>query len=240
MEDCPHQVVLTRADRLCSSESLFQKEVNHLRQTFYENGYPYWFFDQQFRKYQRHQELPTEEIPPTAGSDNADGNSDKESRSERIWCKVPYIGRPSLLFGKRIKNLFRDIITNIRVVYTTSKVKDYFNNKDVTPKSFLSKVVYEFTCLHDADIKYVGFTNRKIAQRAQEHLRTGTTAISDHIANCNACANNANLDNFKILKKCRNNNDSKIFEALIIKKNTPVLNKALIKPGFTWTLQVFN
>ena len=99
--------------------------------------------------------------------------------------------------------------------------------------------MYEYTCLRDADIKYVGFTNRKITHRAHEHLRTGTTAISDHIANCNACANGASLDNFKILKKCRNVYDSKIFEALIIKKNTPTLNKALVKPGATWTLGVF-
>ena len=85
---------------------------------------------------------------------------------------------------------------NIRVVYTTSKVKDYFNNKDVTAKSFLSKVVYEFSCLRDAEIKYVDYTNRNMLHRAHEHLRTGTTAISEHISNCNECANGASIDNF--------------------------------------------
>ena len=100
-------------------------------------------------------------------------------------------------------------------------------------------MVYEFSCLRDAEIKYVDYTNRNMLHRAHEHLRTGTTAISEHISNCNECANGASIDNFKILKKCRNQNDSRILDALLIKKNAPILNKALVKPGFTWTLKVF-
>ena len=227
---------LTRADRLCSNETLYQNEVEHLRSLFYNNGYPYWFFDAELSKYQRHS--TTEDL---TNSYVGDGDSvDKKETNKRVWCKIPYIGRPSLQFGKRIKALFNGVIDNVKVVYTTTKVKDYFSNKDITPKPFLSQVVYQFTCLRDAGIKYVGFTNRKIIHRTHEHLRTGTTAIGDHISNCSTCANGASFDNFTILKKCRNLTDSKIFEALLIKKTCPKLNINLKKPGATWTLKVFN
>ena len=111
--------------------------------------------------------------------------------------------------------------------------------KDRTPKPFLSNVVYMFTCLRDSSIKYIGFTNRTIKTRVHEHLRTGTTAISDHLTICKDCENGATIDNFEILKHCRNEHDTRIFEALMIKKKNPSLNVNLKKPGFTWTLRVF-
>ena len=95
----------------------------------------------------------------------------------------------------------KNIQYNLKVVFTTAKVKDYFVNKDTTPKPFLSQVVYQFTCQRDADTKYVGFTNRKLKQRVHEHLRTGTTAIGDHLTICDVCGNNASINDFVILKK---------------------------------------
>ena len=87
-----------------------------------------------------------------------------------------------------------------------------------------------FTCLRDSSIKYIGLTNRTIKTRAHEHLRTGTTAISDHLTICKDCENGATIDNFEILKHCRNEHDTRIFEALMIKKKNPSLNVSLKKP----------
>ena len=240
---------ITRADRLCSHETLYQKEVEQLRTMFYNNGYPLWFFEKELSKYRRDKVVNNNDVIQTPNTDGVSisgtatdksGGANEKMTENRIWCKIPYVGRPSLHFGKRIKALFRGIMDNIKIVYTTAKVRDYFSNKDITPKPFLSQVVYQFTCLRDADTKYVGFTNRKLQHRAHEHLRTGTTAIGDHISSCNECANGASLDNFNILKKCRNATDSKIFEALLIKKINPSLNISLKKPGATWTLKVFH
>ena len=231
---------ITRADRLCSDESLYQNELNHLRNQFYDNGYPHWFFDKEVDKYK--QKIVDATIGDAVVVKDNDGDGEREDKTtdQQIWCKISYIGKPSLDFQKKLKALFKGVLNNFKVVFTTAKVKDYFVNKDVTPKPFLSQVVYQFTCLRDADTKYVGFTSRKLKQRAHEHLRTGTTAVGDHIANCKVCANGASIDEFKILKKCKNATDCKIFEALIIKRTRPKLNINLIKPGATWTLKVFN
>ena len=106
--------------------------------------------------------------------------------------------------------------------------------------NFLSKVVYQFQCPGDPEIKYVGFTNRTISERVREHTRPGT-AVFDHISTCTACQDEGiTIKNFRILKKCRYKTDTAIHEALIIKKFRPVLNHNLKKPGWTWCLQLFN
>ena len=158
-----------------------------------------------------------------------------------MYVEVPYIGKSSVLFGKRIKKIVNEVVDcEIRVVYTTNKVRDTFVIKDRTPKPALSKVVYQFECPRDSDTKYVGFTNRTLRERVNEHLRPGT-AVFDHISACEDCQKyGITINNFKILKQCRSKMDTAIQEALLIKKLNPVLNHNLKKPGKTWTLQLFN
>ena len=151
------------------------------------------------------------------------------------------IGKRSTMFGKGIQRLLCNVLDNeVVVVYTSNKVKDHFVIKDKTPKPTLSKVVYQFQCPGDPEIKYVGFTNRTISERVREHTRPGT-AVFDHISTCTACQDEGiTIKNFRILKKCRYKTDTAIHEALIIKKFRPVLNHNLKKPGWTWCLQLFN
>ena len=40
------------------------------------------------------------------------------------------------------------------------------------------------------------------------------------------------IDNFKILRKCRSKADTPIFEAILIRKFNPSLNRQLVKPGW--------
>ena len=164
----------------------------------------------------------------------------KESQ-KKVYMKVPYIGKPSILFGKQIKALLKNVIDReIQVVYTTMKVKDHFTIKDKSPKHCRSQVVYLFQCPGDPANQYVGYTNRTLRERVSEHLRPGT-AVHDHIATCDSCLNKGvTIADFSVLKQCRNKNDTAIHEALWIKKLNPVLNRNLKKPGWTFNLQVFN
>ena len=125
-------------------------------------------------------------------------------------------------------------------VYTTTKVKDHFQLKDALEKPLLSNVVYSFKCLGDPGIQYIGYTNRSLKERASEHLRGGTR-ISDHIAQCKACnSTKVTHEHFTVLKKCRSKWDTAVYEAIYIKRFNPVLNKQLVKPGYTHHLQIFN
>ena len=101
-------------------------------------------------------------------------------------------------------------------------------------------MVYEYKCSYDKSIQYIGFTSRPLVERIKEHLK-GKTAVSDHISNCNVCKNEKiTVNNFGILKECRNKFETLISEALLIKRYNPILNKQLTKPGITHTLRIFD
>ena len=48
-----------------------------------------------------------------------------------------------------------------------------------------------------------------------------------------------NLDSFDVLKNCKSDLESKIFEAIYIKKEMPKLNKNLFNSGSLYTLKVY-
>ena len=155
--------------------------------------------------------------------------------------KIPYVGKISILFAKRIRRLLQTADDNIRVVFKTTKVLESFQLKDPVPKEMTSRVVYEFRCRGDPDITYVGFTNRTLKERVKEHV-SGTTSVSDHIGQCTVCETEGiTIEDFKILKRCRNKWDTSVHEALLIMEKNPVLNRQLIKPGGKqFTLRIFD
>ena len=168
-------------------------------------------------------------------------NAKDEEKTTKLMLKVPFIGKPSIMFARRIRNLMKRMKENqIRIIYETSKIQQFIERKDVPPKEILSRVVYEFKCSSDSNANYIGYTNRTLKERVKEHL-SGNTAVSDHISVCKTCsARRITIDDFEVLKSCRSKRDTAIYEALLIKKLKPGLNHQLVKPGYTWHLQVFN
>ena len=58
---------------------------------------------------------------------------------------IPYIGLPSVIFSKKIKELFKKYYgIDIRVVFTSFKVKNYFSLKCCTQLPLLANVVYKY------------------------------------------------------------------------------------------------
>lgn len=214
---------LYRARTVCSNQSALDDEVDKLREMFHKNGYPKPFFDRITNEYFR-----------------SDDQEKEVTDTPHLLLKVPYVGRPTLLFSKRIKHLVRSKLQeDLRITYRTEKVGDHFMLKDHTPKAILSKVVYSFQCPSDLGTQYIGFTTRTLQERINEHRR-GDTAIAEHTEHCKNCTiDTINLDNFTILKKCRTNLEARIFEAIFINRKNPSLNVQLVKPGITHTLLVF-
>ena len=88
---------------------------------------------------------------------------------------------------------------------------------------------------------HIGMTTRHLVTRIQEHLHSTTnkTAISEHLKLCESCKKDSNVKSFKIIKKCSNEYETKIHEALQIKKINPKLNKQLYANGSSFLLNVF-
>ncbi|MEC8566719.1 MAG: GIY-YIG nuclease family protein, partial [Pseudomonadota bacterium] len=169
-------------------------------------------------------------------------NDERLSENEKKpIVKIPFVGKPSILFAKRLKKLLmKENFPEVQPIYETTKIQDSFKLKDDQPKEILSNIVYDFTCSGDPSIHYVGHTSRSLRERFHEHIRGGT-AISDHISVCDACGKKGvTLDNFQVIQRCRTKAESLIHEALFIKQENPSLNRQLVKIAHTFHLQVFN
>ena len=124
--------------------------------------------------------------------------------------------------------------------FTTSKVGNYFSNKNKTPHELKSNVVNDYKCSKDKSIKCIEYTSRPQIERVKEYLK-GKSVVSDHIYNFNICKNErTTVNNFSILKECTNKLEALISEAILIKRYYPILKKQLTKPGITHKLIIFD
>ena len=175
--------------------------------------------------------------------DDADIDSVKDEIDMRYLLRIPYVGNISHDFKSNIVKLFYDELrVDVIPVFNTVKVSSYFTLKSQTPKQLIANVVYKFTCLCDTNLSYIGKTKRHLAVRSLEHLEFGKdepkSEVKVHLRSCKMCQS-CNIDNFEILKKCKNDHETKICEAMFIKSENPKLNKNLFNKGSFYTLKVY-
>ena len=128
--------------------------------------------------------------------------------------------------------------SDLKIVFTSFKVKNYFSLKSRAPLTLLANVVYRFSCMRDANITYIGKTMRHLATRIKEH-GTSSSAIKDHLLSCETCNSNYSVDSFSIVDTGRNDYQTTIKEALHIKYRKPILNKHLYTQGSSFVLNIF-
>ena len=105
----------------------------------------------------------------------------------------------------------------------------------------MSNVVYEFNCSCDADLSYIGMTTHHLSVRIREHLHSKVrSAVGKHIDNCHVCKEKTvGVNDFKIMRVCSSEYNTKIQEALLIKKCNPKLNSQLYANNWSFLLNVF-
>ena len=169
---------MNRARIKALTPKIYEKEITNLKEKFFKNGYPI--------------KLVNDVIDRSINL-NKDCTKKKLSSSDfKNIVKIPYIGKASNEYKKKLEKLLINYIEDFKVIFTTTKVSNYFSNKDKTPHELKSNVVYEYKCSYDESIQYIG---------VKEHLK-GKTAVSDHISNCNICKKEKlTVNNFGILKE---------------------------------------
>ena len=162
----------------------------------------------------------------------------KEHRVETIFF-IPCIGLPSIIFSRKLKELLKKYYCiDIRIVFTSFKVKNYFSLKCHTPLPLLANVVYKFKCLRDANNIYIAKTIRHLATRIKEH-GTSTSAVFNHLSSCETCKSNFSCNSFLIIDSGKNDLEITVKEALHIKFKKPTINRQLFTQGSSFVLNVF-
>ena len=95
----------------------------------------------------------------------------------------------------------------------------------------------------DSGNSNIGKTKRHLVTRMNEHVtpkESNKSEIKEHIFDCHTCKNsNITVDNFNILKPCKDDYITRISEALLIKKYRPKMNKQMFTKGQSYLLRVF-
>ena len=227
--------LLHRAKMICSSTAMFYSEVSNLREMFIANTYPVKFTDNVINVFYRKSEASNETDPSVSDED----------QPPYILLRVPYFGKCSVKFARNLtKIICNNFNVQVRVVYSTFKVKSYFRLKSSSPLYLSSNVVYHYKCMNDScSDSYVGYTTRHLFERCNEHLNIQTNTqseIKDHIRQCNACQCLCpDYTDFEILRRCRNTTDCKFFEAFAIKRLQPTLNKQMFANGASKILHIW-
>ena len=89
----------------------------------------------------------------------------------KFFFKIPYVGHFSVTAQRSIRKLANRLCKpiDLRLVFTTFKVRNLFNLKDAVPEGLRTRVVYKFSCA-SCNACYVGETSRHFSTRVRDHL----------------------------------------------------------------------
>ena len=198
---------------------------------FQENGYSKSYFDKICKKFLTEQDAKEKTIPDTF-------------EKETYCFTIPNLESESRRFINNLAKIIKNKIDgNIILVYKSFKIGRYFQLKSNAPLVLSLNVVYKFKCSCDMNVTYYGMSTRHLITRVREHLNFNSiqrSAIKDRILSCGICSDvQHGLKSFTVIKKYQSEFHTKIQKALLIKKDTPKLNRQLYVKGKSFLLQVF-
>ena len=142
-----------------------------------------------------------------------------------------------------IRNIIYNNVTskngeNVKLIiyYKSKKIRDWIIKNNVSVKSTklkLSNVVYKFVCKSgdcetcNPEVSYVGQTQTQLTRRITMHLGSMSSAIVQHFINVHDRKPKRSevVENTEIIKRYTDSLRLIIGEALIIRKEKPLLNR---------------
>ena len=139
--------------------------------------------------------------------------------------KFPYIGSLSHHIENKLLKLCKEFCKenfNIKLVFNSFKIKNYFAYKDPIPNDLKSFLVYKLTCA-SCSSSYNGETF--VETRFEEHIKKDNNSHSfNHLHSTATCFDSNNFLSFKIIDKVNSEFGLKVKETMHINCGRPNLN----------------
>ena len=159
---------------------------------------------------------------------HSSNNSKPATDTSTIYFKLPFL-KLSNFTQHKVRMLAKKYCNNlnIKLEFSSFKIKKLLAVKDRVNKSLRSCVVYKLTCAGCNSV-YIGETSRHLSKRVREHLFTDKNSHTfKHLKNSNPSKNHCSESCFKVLDSASTYHNLKIKEALHIIWKRPNLNKQL-------------
>ena len=168
-----------------------------------------------------------------------------------VAVKLPFIGKPSVDYGKRIVAAVSRCYTSVKLTpIFTSRTVPIRPVKDVVPTLALSNVIYFYEC--HCGSGYVGKTTQILLKRIEGHVppifrstsgrkckipARHSSAIGQHLVENPECARKYNDAKFSILARGRSDYHLAVLEAIFILARRPILCR---QKKFVLALKLFH
>ena len=147
-----------------------------------------------------------------------------KDKSDSPYFKLPYIGNLSHHIKIKLCKEFCKENFNIKPIFNSFKIKNYFTYKDPIPNDLKSFLVYKFTCT-SCSCSYVCETCHHFKIRIEEQIKKDNKShIFEHLHSSETCFDLYDSFCFKITDMVNSKFDLKIKEALHINWRKPNLN----------------
>ena len=199
--------------KICNNWNSFHNDIENIKSNLIKNAYPPFLIDNVIKKYLDYK-----------FSSNQDQLKDE---SAVYYFKLPYTGNLSDDIKNKLSKLCKGFCKenfNIKLVFNSFNIMNYFSYKYPIPKDLKPFLVYKFTCT-SCSSSYIGKTCRHFKTRIEQNIKKDNKShIFKHPHSTATCCDSYNSFCFKIIDKANSKFDLKIKEALHINWRKPNLN----------------
>ena len=195
--------LIDRLFKICNNWNSFHNDIENIKFNLIKNEYPPFLMDKVIKKY--------------LDCNFSSNQNQLKVKSDVHYFKLPYIGNLSHHIKNKLSKLCKEFCKenfNIKLVFNSFKIKNYFTYKDPIPNNLKSFLVYKFTWA-SCRSSYIGETCRHFKTRIEEHIKKDNKShIFEHLHSFETCFDTYNSLCFKIIDKANSKFDLKIKEAL--------------------------
>ena len=140
--------MVDRSFKSCNNWNSFHNDIECIKSNLIKNAYPPFLIDKVIKRYLNHKF-------------SSDQNQSKNTFDVHYF-KLPYIGNLSHHIKNKLLKLCKEFCKenmNIKLVFSSFKIKNYFSYKNPIPDNLKSLLVYKFTCASSSS-SYIGETCR--------------------------------------------------------------------------------
>ena len=185
-------------------------DIENIKSNLIKNAYPPFLIDIIIKKYLDYK--------------SSSNQTQLKDTPDVHYFKLPYIGNLPHHIKNKLSKLCKEFCKenfNIKLVFNSFKIKNYFSYKEPIPEELKSFLVYKFTCA-SCSSSYIGETCCHFKTRIDEHIKKDNKF--QHPRSTATCFDSYNSLCFKIIDKANSKFDFKIKKASHINWRKPNLH----------------
>ena len=178
---------------------LIHNDIENIKSNLIKNAYAPFLIDKVLKKYLDYK--------------FSNDQNQLKDKSDAHYFKLPYIGNLSHHIKNKLSKLSKEFSKenfNIKLVFSSLKIKNYSSYKDPIPNDLRSSLVYKLAYV-SCSSSYIGKTCRHFKTRIEEHIKKDNKShILKHVNSTATCFDSYNYLYFKIIDKANSKFDLKV------------------------------